>query len=217
MKITDFFDGVYCINLDGRTDRWETAQKEFDKLDITDQVVRWSGTVHEDGNIGCTLSHLSIIKHCKEKGYKNVLIFEDDVLFLGDDMNKLEKTFHELFELGNWDLFYLGSTIQPNIGEFIRVTDNILKTNFAYTTHAYAVNEQAFDPMIEAWERGVKNGKVIVDVSLCEEIVRGRKKSFVMDPIYAIQQPGVSDISNVVADSYEWMVTFFNDVKSKMK
>lgn len=216
MNLKKYFDKVYCINLDHRPDRWETVQKEFDKLNITDQVERWAGTVNDNGNLGCTLSHLSIIKHCKEKGYKNVLIFEDDVLFVETNVDKLEKAFNELIELDNWDLFYIGSTVEPNGGRFVRVTDNILKTNFAYTTHAYCVNEQAFDPMIEVWEDNISKGNVIVDTTLCTEIVKKRKKSFVMDPIYAIQQPGHSDINNYDVASYEWMVTYFNRVKAKM-
>ena len=27
--IDDYFDKIYCVNLDERTDRWEQAKKEF--------------------------------------------------------------------------------------------------------------------------------------------------------------------------------------------
>jgi len=215
MDILKYFDKVYCINMDKRPDRWVQAQKEFDKIGITKQVERWSGIENVDGNLGCTLSHLSIIKHCKEHGFKNVLIFEDDVLFVEHDTTKLEKAFNELFELGNWDLFYIGATIDPNVSFFNRVTKNILRTNFAYTTHAYAVNSQVFDVMINSWETAIKKGHTIVDTTLCNSVVRGRKKSFIIDPIYAIQQPGFSNIGNNQVDSYEWMVDFFNKIKQK--
>ena len=64
MDILKYFDKVYCINMDKRPDRWEQAQIEFKKLGIENDVIRWSGVENEDGNLGCTLSHLSIIKHC---------------------------------------------------------------------------------------------------------------------------------------------------------
>jgi GR25 family glycosyltransferase involved in LPS biosynthesis len=215
MDILKHFDKVYCVNLDKRPDRWEQAQKEFSKIGIEDQVERWSGIENSDGNLGCTLSHLSIIKHCKENNLDKVLIFEDDVLFVETDTDKLETAFNELFEIGNWDLFYVGVTMDPRTGKFNRVTDNILRTNFAYTTHAYAVNSQAYDSMINAWETAMKSNHNIVDTTLYNAIVKGRKKSFVMDPIYAIQQPGYSDIGHNNIDTYEWMITDFNRVKAK--
>jgi hypothetical protein len=36
-----------------------------------------------------------------------------------------------------------------------------------------------------------------------------------MDPIYAIQQPGLSNITNIVSETYEWMIKDFNTVKNK--
>ena len=215
MNILKHFDIVYCINLDDRPERWEQAQREFTNIGILDSVERWPAIKNSDGNLGCTLSHKTLIEHCKKENLKNVLIFEDDVLFVETDMDKLEKAFNELNTLSNWDLFYIGVTMCPFSGKFTRVTDNIMKTNFAYTTHAYGVNAQAFDPMIAAWEINISRGNTIVDTTLCTDIVKKRGKSFVMDPIYAIQQPGVSDITNIESDTYEWMITDFNRVKAK--
>lgn len=213
MNILEHFDKVYCINLEERTDRWEQAQIEFSKIGIQDQVERWPGIKHTDGNLGCTLSHKTLIEHCKKEGYNNVLVFEDDVLFVETDTDKLEEAFNELKELDNWDLFYIGCTMSTQIKSFSRVTENILRTNFAYTTHAYAANKQVFDHMINAWDSMISRGNTIVDTTLSTEIVRKRGKSFVMDPIYAIQQPGLSNIGNKVIDTYEWMIKDFNTVK----
>jgi|19_taG_2_1085344.scaffolds.fasta_scaffold00015_29 GR25 family glycosyltransferase involved in LPS biosynthesis len=215
MGINEYFDKVYCINLDERVDRWELAQKEFEKINILDQVERWSGIKHTDGNLGCTLSHLTLIKKCKEDGLENVLIFEDDVLFVETDIKRLEEAFKDLKSIGKWDLFYVGVTMCPRTGRFTRVTDRILKTNFAFTTHAYAANAQAFDYMIEAWTSSTSRGYNIVDTVLDNHIVKRRGQSFVMDPIYAIQQPGLSDITNIVSETYEWMIRDFNTVKNK--
>jgi len=215
MKINDYFDKVYCINLDKRTDRWAQAQTEFKKLGIENDVIRWTGVEHPNGNLGCTLSHLNLIKKCKEEGLNNVLIFEDDVLFVETDIKLLEKAFKDLKSIGKWDLFYIGVTMCPRSGRFIRITDRILKTNFAFTTHAYAANAQAFDPMIEAWNRSISGGYNIVDTVLDNHIVKKRGQSFVMDPIYAIQQPGLSNITNIVSETYEWMIKDFNTVKNK--
>ena len=36
----DYFDKIYCINLDYRTDRWEQVQNEFEKIGIENKVIR---------------------------------------------------------------------------------------------------------------------------------------------------------------------------------
>ena len=40
----DYFDKIYCINLDSRY-RWELAQKEFKKVGILGRVERFSACV----------------------------------------------------------------------------------------------------------------------------------------------------------------------------
>jgi len=38
----DFFNKIYCINLDRRSDRWEKVSKEFESIEIYDRVERFS-------------------------------------------------------------------------------------------------------------------------------------------------------------------------------
>ena len=35
MKITDFFDKTFCINLERRSDRWDECMTEFNKFGLT--------------------------------------------------------------------------------------------------------------------------------------------------------------------------------------
>ena len=37
----DFFEEIWCINLDHRIDRWELSQQEFEKLGIKERVQRF--------------------------------------------------------------------------------------------------------------------------------------------------------------------------------
>lgn len=204
--INDFFDGVYCINLDERTDRWEQAQKEFEKLGIND-VKRFSAVKHEKGAIGCRESHLDIIKEVKVLGLNNVLIFEDDVLVLEEHINKVEGALNDLKDIG-WELFYFGATVDPNVGKLRPVTPNLVLTNFAYTTHAYAINHTMFDFILEQAPL-----HPIIDVFYCRNIVP-RNKSFIINPMLCIQQESYSDIEKHHAD-YWWMVDFFNKALPK--
>ena len=62
MNPFDFFEEIYCINLDHRTDRWKLAQEEFDQLGILGKVQRFSAIKHDDGRVGVIKSNLEIVK-----------------------------------------------------------------------------------------------------------------------------------------------------------
>lgn len=70
MKPFDFFDEIFCINLDRRADRWELAQKEFNKLGILNKVTRFSAIENAHAEKGCFESHLQCIFSAKERGFK---------------------------------------------------------------------------------------------------------------------------------------------------
>jgi glycosyl transferase family 25 len=206
MKLNDFFDKVYCVNLDERPDRWENALKEFKKVGL-ENVERFSAIKHDKGAIGCRESHLAIIRKAKEEKLNNVLIFEDDVLFVDSNIPHLSPTLDQLKNI-DWSLFYLGATVDPNVGHMTKVTNNLVKTNFAYTTHAYGVNANIFDLVLEEAPY-----HPIIDVFYCKKIVP-LGKSLIMNPMLAIQQEGFSNIENHDAD-YGWMMDFFNKIKIK--
>lgn len=157
-KYLDFFDAVYYINLDSRIDRRELFEKRIKELDIP--AIRFSGIVPEEGNyrrlpdeqprrhfhIGCTLSHQALIKNAKDMNYKNILIFEDDCLFLDNFKEKAQIYANELKTIEKWDLFYFGGD-PTTTGKFI--TEHLWKIDGGvYQTHAYAVNNSAYDKIL---------------------------------------------------------------------
>ena len=87
--IRDTFDGVFCVNLDSRVDRWEQFQKNLQDYNIHDAVTRFSAVQANPGWIGCKASHMNIIKHAIDNKLDNILIFEDDAEFVSGNMNYL--------------------------------------------------------------------------------------------------------------------------------
>ena len=73
-------DHIFYINLEERVDRKNLIEIELNKFDL--KYERFPAIKDEMGIYGCGLSHLSVLKLAKERGYKNVLIFEDDFTFL---------------------------------------------------------------------------------------------------------------------------------------
>lgn len=207
MILGNYFDKIYCINLDERTDRWEEVQKEFDKLGIRNNVVRVSAIKNENPRIGCRDTHLKIIKEAKENNYNSILIFEDDVLILDESILYLEESLNQLSYF-NWSLFYLGATVDPSVGNLMELNKHILKTNFAYTTHAYAVNKNCYDLILN---NATNYG--IIDVFYCHVVIQ-KLLGLVINPMLAIQRSSYSDIEKCDVNYYG-MIDLFNETKHK--
>ena len=83
MKLDDFFEEIFCINLDIRTDRWNHCKQEFLKYNLLSAINRYSACVDSTSIIqGINTSHFNIIEYAKEQKLQNIFIFEDDVRFI---------------------------------------------------------------------------------------------------------------------------------------
>lgn len=195
--LNDYFQKIYCVNLKKRLDRWELAKNQFNFHGI--QVERYDavdGTEHDrigkmsHGEIGCLLSHLNILKHCKDNNISNVLIFEDDVEF-DDNLNQL--FFQYVEELPEWDLLYFGAThalCYPYMDRPpIKVTDHVYKVYNAHATHAYAVNSSCYDILIDFVSK--MEGPLDVIYTKLQAYLR----TYVFRPHLAWQRNDYSDIA----------------------
>jgi hypothetical protein len=203
MILDEFFDAIYCINLDERTDRWSFCQNQFESLNIKN-VKRFSGKKNIVGEIGCRDSHISIISESKDLGYGNILILEDDFQIINFDHDKLKNSIETLKNL-DWDFFYLGASIQKN-GKLEIVSENLLRCFFLHTTHSYAINQKNFDFIIN---EGKKNK--IIDV-FYRNYIHPKGNSYLINPMMSIQRETYSDIMKTNID-YGLMLDNFNLAK----
>lgn len=162
----NFFDKIFYINLDERTDRKKVVEEELAKYEI--QAERFSAvslTKEENEDFvkrgcifydearpeyaprikSCTLSHLTVLLRAKLMRYNNVLILEDDITFDENILEELKLAIEDLKQQPTWDMFYLGC----NPLHVKKVTDNLGKSLGALTTHAYAVNNHFYDKLLE--------------------------------------------------------------------
>lgn len=103
-----FFDAIYCINLDSDVDRWNAMEARFDKLGIRHRVRRFSAVeTSVSHHVGCALSHRRVIERAYKQRLRNVLVFEDDAIFLDDLSRDLSTNIDEL-RRQSWNVFYLG-------------------------------------------------------------------------------------------------------------
>ena len=97
----DFIDEIRCINLDSDVERWQDMEKVFQEYNIN--CKRFNAIRNKNGWAGSTLSHRACIQEAKEKGLRNVLIFEDDVFFLHEP-EKVKEMLRNAFVLKDFDI-----------------------------------------------------------------------------------------------------------------
>lgn len=191
--MNDFFDKIYCINLDKRVDRWEKVKTRFDEVGIN--VERFSAIETRQGWDGCKASHLKIIENAKNNNYNSIFIFEDDIVFTDDFIKKINEIIDELKKT-KWDLLYLSGN-QNNAKDIKPISDNLSQIDSMLGTGSYGINSSIYDdilnraPMMKAVP-GYKRGRAI-DVFYNEDIVKN-KIALVTNPMICYQENGFSDI-----------------------
>jgi hypothetical protein len=188
----DYFEEIYCINLDYRTDRWAHAQEEFAKVGILDRVKRFSAIKHDDGRLGIIKSNLEIVKIAKEKKLNNVLIFEDDFKFIvTNPLEILEKSINQIDKL-DWCLFYLGANTHEKL---VKIKPNIVLIRKSYAVHSMAYNKKCYDSFIDKYEKldSIKKFNDIFVVYL-SEYYQEKFICIMTNPMLTTQIPSFSDI-----------------------
>lgn len=150
--MVDFIEHIFYINLDKRTDRKEEFMREMEKMDWNAE--RFSGFYYKPpkGIVGCTKSHLEVLKLAKQRGYANVLICEDDLEWLEDKM-VINEELGKLFKTNvEFDVCFLAYNNQTIDHEYSPKYDFLVKTLYCTTASCYLVNNHYYDKLIELYE-----------------------------------------------------------------
>lgn len=141
-------DGAFYINLDARKDRRDEIEGELKDIDIPYE--RFPAIKTSPGTIGCSQSHLAVLKEAKSRGYKNVLVFEDDFKFLvtkEEFKTLLKKAFEEV---PDYDVIMMGYAMNKSEP----FTDTLMKVIDAQAASAYIVSEKFYDTLISTFDNG---------------------------------------------------------------
>jgi len=159
--IFEYFDKAYCINLKDKVDRKISATNQFKNIGLNDVTFinvtkpNNQGFFKSIGAYGCTLSHFKIYELANNENINNFIIFEDDVIFEADFINKINPIIEDLKKV-DWDIFYFFqpkkgfNDLNGNRGNVIfRFPSGLVQTTGTILTHAYAINVRCLDKLIE--------------------------------------------------------------------
>lgn len=221
-----FFDKIFCINLQKRVDRWEKCIQIFQNLKIDKQVLHFNAVDLQNcksvsqqnrGRCGCVQSHINLIFHAKEQNYKNILIFEDDI-----QMHKSANTIHNtlqncITELPNdWEVFYLSANPLNHVSDsVINFSKNLCTVRYAFTTHAIAINHTIYDTIIQEYKKYDNNVNNIVNKltnidGFYMDFIHPRLKTYMPKQLLFTQRCNYSDIdycdrdiNNIIIETYK--------------
>lgn len=148
--MTHNIEHIFYINLDKRTDRLSEIQNELSRMNLIGE--RFAGIYQSPpmGILGCGKSHLQVLRMAKERGYKNVLILEDDFIFTAAK-DFIDESIQKLFDQKpDFDVCFL--TYYLDRGEDMPDFPFLLRTVEATTASAYIVNQHYYDKLIVLYE-----------------------------------------------------------------
>lgn len=146
-----FFDAIYCINLDTRPDRWERMRGRLEALGIAETVRRFPAVLTPDKPVGLALSHRRVLEQARAQGLEQVLVLEDDAVFLEGAAAVLGPALRQLAGLP-WNACYLGGGWYRNQPSwrfrFPPVSAHLEYVHGLTTTHAIAYHQRLYDQLL---------------------------------------------------------------------
>ena len=143
----EYFDKIYCISLDERSDRREEANVQFNAVGLSGRVEFVVVKKHPvDCEQGIYESHILCMKKGIQAGADNIVIFEDDIYFYRFSPETLKNCIDFLSTNANWKILFLGCMVKKS-----EKTENesVVKVKFRSLCHAYILNRKFAESMVK--------------------------------------------------------------------
>lgn len=154
---------AYIINLESREDRLHESRKQLEALGLK-SINRWPAYYRENGALGCSLSHASILRNLKFD--EPILICEDDVEFIVHS-SEIEEIVSDFMSNPALDVLCLGNN--PMLPP-IPVSKFLSISHTTQTTSCYLVKPKAIGPLAKSAEesaqllaKGISSDRCAVD------------------------------------------------------
>ena len=192
--LSDYIPMIFYINLDHRTDRKEALEKELVEFGLPYE--RFSAIKHDFGAVGCSKSHLAVLKLAKQRNYPRVLILEDDFTFVVQHDN-IKKIVKQIRDDGKpYDVCMISYNIvkSQDLPEsyWRKVIKNLTTSGYIIQKHYYDKLIEVIEPSIPLLEKTHIKKKYAVDV-ITKELQHNDKWHYTKERI-GKQRSGYSDI-----------------------
>ncbi|MDU4127764.1 glycosyltransferase family 25 protein [Pantoea sp.] len=165
------FSHIVYINLAHRRDRNVRMKRQLRELDAPkEKVIRFDAIQANPGAIGCVKSHIAVLEMAMQNGWEDVLILEDDFVFMRDEesITRLNAWLHTLDAI-KWDVAFLAANyhrVTP-----LKSVNYLLRVNQAWCACAYRVKRHYYPHLLHnlrqslfALERGGEPQRFALDV-----------------------------------------------------
>ncbi|MEI8342028.1 MAG: glycosyltransferase family 25 protein [Verrucomicrobiota bacterium] len=159
----NIFEHIYIINLVSRSDRRAEMEDQLRRIGLSlasDNIELFPAVRPTEacgfpsiGARGCFMSHLGILRDAKKRGFKKVLILEDDFDF-SRDFSQRFKTIELHLQKSPWDIFYGGSLNQQGSDQLSGAGDIFVINPKAgiMGSHCIGLNSKAIEKLIAYFE-----------------------------------------------------------------
>jgi GR25 family glycosyltransferase involved in LPS biosynthesis len=196
LRLNEFFDRIYCINLDSRPDRWEECLKQFESNGLA--VERFIATPGDQidfpvnvkkNEAGLILTHKKILEDAISNEYKSILILEDDVEFIENFLERFEEAQKDVPP--HWDALYFGGN--HFFGAPVPISDKIAIATKTVAMHCVGIKNTIYKKMLEKI-----NYNEPIDMLYANN--QSLINAFVFVPSIAWQRPSYSDLMGHFVD-----------------
>lgn len=195
MKINEFFEKGYYINLDRRPDRDELFKNEMKKVGLENFVERVSAedSINEldpmKKHYYCAASYHKIFKRAYEEKYEKIIIFEDDAAFYDDrdisSIDLISNAFDELEKFSDWEMIFLGGC---PLYHMEIVSKSLAKVGWVLGTHAVGYKRSVIEKVVKEYVP-FKDGTIDGWYSNSPSI-----NKYLINPFAMYQRPVTSDL-----------------------
>jgi GR25 family glycosyltransferase involved in LPS biosynthesis len=206
----------FVINLKKRPERLSEITQEMNYMSWDFEVFKG---IDANGYMGCTLSHLEIIKIAKERGYSKVMVIEDDCVF----MPYSKKLLKEIeFKINDLDYYVLN--LSPTLNRHVNISEDcdllldltkLPDKKHDYLTETFATNiliydEKIYNEMFKISEEKFQDGNYFYPIDgFLAKVIYPKFQSYCPKLPIAPQRSSYSDVShdvynNFYTQTYNW-------------
>jgi GR25 family glycosyltransferase involved in LPS biosynthesis len=192
---------VFYINLEHRIDRNEHVQQQLDTIGLGSVQTRFNAIKMSNGAVGCSMSHLALLKKAVKDRLDHILIVEDDIQFLNPELFKTQLNMFLETHGNNWDvILFAGNNMPP----YEQIDDTCVKVTICQTTTGYLVNGHYIEKLMDNVKTGLYNLLQTPNQHLLYAIdkywfkLQQLDRWFLITPLTVVQREDYSDIEKKV-------------------